>query len=777
TGVGENVLQIKSRLDEEEQITEVKITRQDGKDFRLKSVEYPDGNVVVAGKFKESRRGIAGIAERGLETYSAVYTALNPAATITVTQDERVVAEGVGQVTAKELSTASDAAVKVWDGADADEFLEYIQKVHFRNPLAPNRLYAIMPAPGQFVNEGTQTLTGSADGFGWGEGWATALYASDDDINVSASGRPGISLGSFGGFSIYQFDDPVKNSPNNPFGVDFFVLGNAFIGNNEPAGIMVAKDDGTGKPGKWYNLAGSEHYEDTTDWNYSVTYTNPNPSFSPDLGQSVPWTDSKGNSGFVHHNGWHMQNYYPSPKNYIFDGNAVNDLYSPESMTYTGVNINTLKVNFGYAETTIGSQAEIENFVEGNPYTGAYHLFDISWAVDDNGMPVDLDEISFVKVFTCQLTDGGAVGEKSPEVLRVQRTDKEGTTPVGKTAAPKRITITAEGFDPIELSLQPGKSVYDVDVGKMRFVKLAAEAPDSDNLYINNKKVASGQPISETYEVSKDNPRLVRILNQGGEKEPSIIMLRLTSQAEPSTTFFENMQFGVADSAIFFALSRDTKDGYSCTIPLTQGQEYRNMRVVPHVSEGVTVSVNGSALQEDGTSQPIVPTGELTIIKLTATDGKYSESVELRITQQKPEAEPQTAGSITVTFTLLGAPIHGGAGPMLTYKENKDKLEVWIPQKTYVVPEGSVVLPVFEKALGEAGLAYVNAFGGNYISSITSPKGDELAEFTNGPNSGWMYLVNDEYPMFGLAEFKIKDGDNIVWHYTDDYTREDTKME
>lgn len=81
------------------------------------------------------------------------------------------------------------------------------------------------------------------------------------------------------------------------------------------------------------------------------------------------------------------------------------------------------------------------------------------------------------------------------------------------------------------------------------------------------------------------------------------------------------------------------------------------------------------------------------------------------------------------------------------------------------------MLDVFEKALTEAGLTWRNP-GGNYIESITY-NGVTLAEFTNGVSSGWMYTLNGTRPTYGVSEQPVKDGDVIIFHYTDDYTKED----
>lgn len=40
-------------------------------------------------------------------------------------------------------------------------------------------------------------------------------------------------------------------------------------------------------------------------------------------------------------------------------------------------------------------------------------------------------------------------------------------------------------------------------------------------------------------------------------------------------------------------------------------------------------------------------------------------------------------------------------------------------------------------------------------------------------NSGWMYTVNGEHPNVGVEAKYPADGDVIVFHYTDDYTKEE----
>ena len=35
-----------------------------------------------------------------------------------------------------------------------------------------------------------------------------------------------------------------------------------------------------------------------------------------------------------------------------------------------------------------------------------------------------------------------------------------------------------------------------------------------------------------------------------------------------------------------------------------------------------------------------------------------------------------------------------------------------------------------------------------------------------GPESGWMYKVNEWFPNYGCSAYTLKNGDDIVWCYT-----------
>ena len=54
-----------------------------------------------------------------------------------------------------------------------------------------------------------------------------------------------------------------------------------------------------------------------------------------------------------------------------------------------------------------------------------------------------------------------------------------------------------------------------------------------------------------------------------------------------------------------------------------------------------------------------------------------------------------------------------------------------------------------------------NAFGSVYVQGI-----GYLYEFSCGPESGWVYLVNGEFPDKGCSNYKLSDGDEVVWYYS-----------
>lgn len=258
------------------------------------------------------------------------------------------------------------------------------------------------PAPGQFINS---------------EPWGTPQSASTLVGGINGS----VSLGAFGGSLVFKFEDAVENHPDNPFGVDFTIFGNPMSQWSEPGVVWVSVDEnGNGTADDtWYELAGSDYYFSSTIKDYRVTYSNP----GGELAMDVPWESNKGERGFIRANSAHAQNYYPL-------ADSFPDIPGEEA-EYSGTLISgsvdvdhpplliSAQRAFGYADNQPRGLAPYT--MPDNPYTGEVEnsggdAFDISWAVDETGLHVELEKIDFIKVQNGILHEGGYLGEVSTEI-------------------------------------------------------------------------------------------------------------------------------------------------------------------------------------------------------------------------------------------------------------------------------------------------------------------------------------------------------------------------
>ena len=156
-------------------------------------------------------------------------------------------------------------------------------------------------------------------------------------------------------------------------------------------------------------------------------------------------------------------------------------------------------------------------------------------------------------------------------------------------------------------------------------------------------------------------------------------------------------------------------------------------------------------------------------VTAASTDGSRI-TASCTVVCKLPQTQQPDDKTIRVSFTLLGDQDHGGSKPHHTLKEGG--LETWIAATTVTIEKGATVGDVFSQVLTENGYTFVG-LSKNYIRSITTPGGLYMAEFTNGNLSGWMYTVNGHHPEVGLNSYVLTNGDRIIWHYTDDYTKEE----
>ena len=388
-----------------------------------------------------------------------------------------------------------------------NEYSEAEVNLVIRNNPTIAKIHEFVPAPGQFINTArflgadVQALVGKGGGAGSSSTPATTGL---------------ISLGSFGGYVVFSFDEPVKNDPRNPYGVDFIISGNAFKADakgywSEPGAVMVMRDDnGDGEPNDtWYELAGSDYWFKTTRRNVTFSYEDPQYTGR----HAVPYTTSDGDARAMASNMFHQQSYFPDPVNYpdmqlvdgklSLTGNHIKGVYDRRTPSY----IESYRpFPFGYADNhaTTGDLTAAHNPYYAENGEQPTDGFDISWAVDKDGNYVTLDEIHFVKVYNAVSEVCGWLGESSTEIggACIARADLNQTAPgnyylnyanIVQLQVPVGHTCEYEGFAflngrPMKelkgtwTSSDPEVGVFDADgvftAKKVGFTKVTFQATD-----------------------------------------------------------------------------------------------------------------------------------------------------------------------------------------------------------------------------------------------------------------------------------------------------------
>lgn len=277
-----------------------------------------------------------------------------------------------------------------------------------------SRVYEYRPAPGQFVNTLPSWEEGDND---------STMAAKAQECLVGEEGSL-VSLGAWGGYVTFGFDHKVENRPGK---FDLKILGNAFFadanpnptaskrgGSSEPGIVLVSEDtNGNGLPDDpWYEIAGSEYYKPETKHGYRLVYTRPDSSHvaTPNKGYAfltdttyIAWADNYGDRGYVSKNSFHSQNYYPNwiaEDSMVFEGSRLADNYVDESGK------GTYYVQYCYGR----------GYVDNVPNADSLNLINLEWAVDSDGMPVELSGIDFVRVYTGVNQYCGWLGETSTEI-------------------------------------------------------------------------------------------------------------------------------------------------------------------------------------------------------------------------------------------------------------------------------------------------------------------------------------------------------------------------
>lgn len=401
---------------------------------------------------------------------------------------------------------------------------------------AGTALYAYLPAPAQFVNEGVTTG-------GWGD-------AYDSNGAVKATGSTGVSLGFFGGYAVYEFENPIADDPTHPYGADFIVYGNAFWNNSEAGCIQVSKDGTT-----WYDIAGSMYYTKSTK-GATITYTNPNPSEDKGITAAasnkgtladVPYAltvNGTTTSGTVTKNTFHNHSWFPLNANYFVDSGTRKEMAKVDEFSFVSRTLNsdnitstltfkgtlltdypgtgkTDQIGFGYCDVhpnrTLGSTIAYnpyQTFTSSSDYntktegTGGGDPIDIAWAVDSKGAPANLSSVKYVRIYTGMAQMNGIFGEISTEVCGVAACTGSTT----ETAATPTITV--------------GTSTVTTTNGGIKSVGMLSgtctvNVSGTGNVYINGVATTSA-----TFTPTSAGTK-VQIIVQNGEAAPYVTWLNL----------------------------------------------------------------------------------------------------------------------------------------------------------------------------------------------------------------------------------------------------------
>ena len=439
--------------------------------------------------------------------------------------------------------------------------------------------------------------------FGWG-----TLFTDNTNKNPDTNTpkflngyvSTGVSLGMAGGYVQFDMgDNPIENNANNPYGIDFIVYGNAFVGNPEAAGVMVS-NDGI----KWYTLAGSRHYMNGTKWDQTISYVRIegdaqqalNPTFGSDgvyyssdyvspstqtqtaidaaisaaTWQKVP---ASGNATALNLSYWPE---WATREVTTSSGTTVQEEYygnvwklgtnphipavattetakennagvnwdkadktstkpnGAEVITYSGLTLvpddtqvlgsnptqaqMTDVYQWGYADVRVNGSAYGTAI---NPYASAASVgnggdgFDLSWAVDENGVPVPMSSAKYIRVYSAVLFNAGIFGETSAEVCGLYRTSNTITGGAGTTSI-NSVAIGSDALDLSEATAYDNNTFYlDAEVANGDVITVTAAS--NANVYINGV-------ASNTFTVS-NTTNLVQILVQVGNAAPYILVL------------------------------------------------------------------------------------------------------------------------------------------------------------------------------------------------------------------------------------------------------------
>ena len=174
-------------------------------------------------------------------------------------------------------------------------------------------------------------------------------------------------------------------------------------------------------------------------------------------------------------------------------------------------------------------------------------------------------------------------------------------------------------------------------------------------------------------------------------------------------------------------------------------------------SNGTTTDVALTDVTVEGYDQNKVGIQTITL--------KYGDAVAYITVTVKPESV-----KITVSVSILGDEKHGAVDE--PHGLARGGLTAWAEDTSVEADTAETVWDVLQRVAKskdiELDAFYSEQYGTYYIRGVNG-----LSEKDNGENSGWMYTVNGKHPEVGVSARFVNENDQIILHYTDDYTYEE----
>ena len=455
---------------------------------------------------------------------------------------------------ATKMTAAGDVYVKDGSGDNATTLFT----IHFPGPL-PYTMPGATSTPTGF--EGYLPVGQFATGTGWGSPYSSGTTPKI----VGGYTSTGLSLGAAGGYAEYDMVinnfDTNGNKIQRPYGVDFIVYGNAFINNPEAGSVKVyGVENKTGATYQWYELAGSLYYGDDIEYedenhvihhrnvtlrDVTVTYKKVTSTDSTFNSTGIWYKVTKGTSTIIDWTKFSANtNWWPEEsEGYL----GTNGFYGPVNDVVVDMNANTIAYQhvtivrdtdttpdyaFGYFDITPNGSSygtAVNPYVYGT--TGA-NGFDLDWAVDNNGTPVELTTISKIRVYSSAgmkasgasniFTTPAVFGETSAELCGIYAAS--GTATNGPTSAP---TITLGGSD-----ITQEQDVVVTSSGNVTFYDATALGYAASSVSIGatpatgtTANIFINENSTESY-TKPTSVSMVRVIAQTGDGAPYIAVIK-----------------------------------------------------------------------------------------------------------------------------------------------------------------------------------------------------------------------------------------------------------